>query len=111
MPRTATLERTDFRVHDEINLPPDDGGIVEGRATRSDAYAIFVTDSLPETVARLRHIAGDAQLAVITEEVVYALHGDALVAALREAGVRTEVNALHPGERSKSIERAVKLWD
>jgi 3-dehydroquinate synthase len=111
MPRTAILERPDFRVHDEIKLPQDDGGVVEGRATRADAYPIFVTGSLEETVVRLRNITGGAQLAVITEETVYDLHGDPLVNALREAGVTTELHVLPPGERSKSLERALELWD
>ena len=111
MSRTATPERTDFRVHDEIDLPRVDGGIVEGRATRSEAYPIFVTGSLDATVIRLSELAGEAQLAVITEEVVYSLHGRALVAALREAGFAADVHVLPAGERSKSLQRALELWD
>jgi 3-dehydroquinate synthase len=111
MSRTATPERTDFRVRDEIDLPRVDGGIVEGRATRSEAYPIFVTGSLDATVIRLSELAGEAQLAVITEEVVYRLHGRALVAALREAGFATDVHVLPAGERSKSLQRALELWD
>jgi 3-dehydroquinate synthase len=111
MSRTATLERTDFRVRDEIDLPREGGGIVEGRATRTEAYPIFVTGSLDATVIRLSELAGEAQLAVITEEVVYRLHGRALVAALREAGFGVDVHVLPAGERSKSMERALELWD
>jgi 3-dehydroquinate synthase len=111
MSRTTTLERKDFRVRDEIDLPRDGGGIVEGRATRTEAYPIFVTGSLDATVIRLSELAGEAQLAVITEEVVYRLHGRALVAALREAGFSTDVHVLPAGERSKSLERALELWD
>jgi 3-dehydroquinate synthase len=111
MSRTATLERTDFRVRDEIDLPREGGGIVEGRATRREAYPIFVTGSLDATVDRLSELAGEAQLAVITEEVVYRLHGRALVVALRESGFATEVHVLPAGERSKSLERALELWD
>lgn len=107
----ATLERAGFRVRDEIELPRLDGAVVQGHATRTESYPILVTGSLEETVARLRDIADEAQLAVISEDVVYDLHGEGLVAALREAGFTTEVHVLPPGERSKSLDRALELWD
>lgn len=111
MTAPQTIVTDDFRVRDEIELPQDPRKVVEGRAAQSQAYPIIVTGSLEETVAALTEIADGATLAVITEETVQDLHGRRLTAALGEAGISNETHLLPAGERSKSLERALELWD
>lgn len=108
---TATRAADDFRVYDQIELPRDDGDVQEGHATRTEAYPIFVTGSLAQTVERLHDLAGSSQLAIITERTVLALHGERLLRQLRESGLAVELHVLPPGERSKSLDRALELWD
>ena len=101
---------TPYVVRDAIALPPR-GARVVARARHAHAYPVHVTGSPAETRSRLRELLGDAAVGVITDETVEGLHGAELVDALREGGRDVLVKALPPGEASKSVERAVELWD
>ncbi len=48
---------------------------------------------------------------IVTDETVAALHGPALQASLTEAGVRSEIIAVPPGEASKSFAELERLMD
>jgi 3-dehydroquinate synthase len=84
---------------------------VYARAERSDSYPIIVTRSLAQAVERLAELAGDAQLAIITDDTVQALHGDQLRRVLAEAGVAHQAYSLPAGEASKCLDQASRLWD
>jgi 3-dehydroquinate synthase len=101
---------TPYEVRDAIELPPR-GARVVARARHAHAYPVYVTSSPAEARERLRELLGHAAVGVITDETVEELYGAALVDALREDGRDVLVKALPPGEASKSVERAVELWD
>jgi len=108
---TPTIERPQFRVRDAIPLPRQREQAVQARAARSDSYPVFVTRSLPDTLARLTQMLDGAQVAIVTDETVMALHGGALLDGLRDADVDVLVATLPEGEPSKSLEQAVNLWN
>jgi len=97
-------------TRDAIELPREAGQPAEGRASRSDRYPIFVCRTLADTVARVHELVAGAKVAVITDETVARLHGDAFLDALHEAGMEPEVAVVKPGEANKSLERAIELW-
>jgi 3-dehydroquinate synthase len=99
-----------LRTSDSIGLPPT-GEPVEGRAERVDRYPILVTRRLPDTVDRLLDLIGTARVAVITDETVAGLHGEALLGALRDSGVEPHVRAIPAGEPHKTPRQAMELLD
>jgi 3-dehydroquinate synthase len=104
------LSRDLLHTRDAIQLPaPDDP--VEGRAERRDAYPIFVTRSLADTLERLQELVAEASVAVITDRRVADLHGAALLEALDEAGIEPEVAVVPPGEQHKTLGQTLKLLD
>jgi len=107
---TSTDTDEHFRVCDEIDLPQK-AQTVHAQAERSDSYPIIVTRSLADTVERLCELAGDQQLAIITDRTVDRLHGDQFRQALDEAGMAHETYALPAGEASKCLAQAALLWD
>jgi 3-dehydroquinate synthase len=104
------LSRDLVHTIDAIELPAP-GAPVQARAERHDSYPIVVTRSLEPTVERLLELIGDAQVAVITDETVAALHGHTVVGALRRAGIEPEVAAVPAGERHKTLKQAFELLD
>jgi 3-dehydroquinate synthase len=107
---TELLSRDQLRTSDAIDLPPP-GDPVYGHAERSDAYPIAVTRSVPGALERLLDLIGDANVAVITDRTVAALHGPALLRALADAGIEPEVAAIPAGEKHKSLAQATGLLD
>jgi 3-dehydroquinate synthase len=106
---TATSEGA-HQVSDAIALPIRDV-VITARARREDTYPIHVTRTLPQLVRFVRSVTGDARLAIITDETVDELHGRALSDVFDTAGIRHCSFALPPGEPSKSLEQAKRLWD
>jgi 3-dehydroquinate synthase len=107
---TELLSRDLLHTRDAIGLPPR-GQPVRGHAERNDSYPIEVTRSIPETLERLLELVADANIAVITDRTVAALHGAALLGALADAGVEPEVAAIPPGEHHKTLAEAGRLLD
>jgi 3-dehydroquinate synthase len=107
----STAIEQPFRVRDAIPLPADGQAPIEAHARREDRYQVFVTRTREDTVARLAELLDGAQVAVITDQTVLELHGTPLLEALTDVGIDAQVSALPAGERSKSIEHAVALWD
>jgi 3-dehydroquinate synthase len=103
---TELLSGELLHTRDAIGLPAPDEPVV-GRAERSDSYPIAVTRSLPETRELLDELVGDACVAVISDETVLALHGEALLDGLCDV----EVVAIPPGERHKTLAQAFELLD
>jgi 3-dehydroquinate synthase len=107
---TELLTNDLLRTSDAIGLPPL-GDPVEAHAERADHYPILVTRDLADTVDRLVELIGTARVAVVTDETVARLHGDALLGALRDAGVEPHVRAIPAGEPHKTTGQAIRLLD
>jgi 3-dehydroquinate synthase len=108
---TTELLTSDL-VHnrDAIELPPL-GGPIEARAERRDSYPIFVTRSIDEALAHLLDLIEGSHVAVIADQIVLRLHGEALMAALGDAGIEPEVAAVPSGEHHKTLAQATELLD
>jgi 3-dehydroquinate synthase len=99
-----------FLVRDFVPLPHRDAAI-DAAAVREDAYRIHVVRDAGRAAELLVHeLEGDA-VALITDETVEALYAGELISRLREAGIDVLARAVPAGEPSKSVERAVELWD
>jgi 3-dehydroquinate synthase len=107
---TELLSRDLLHTRDAIDLPPP-GEPVVGRAERRDSYPILVTRSLPETLAHLLDLIGEAHVAVITDRTVADLYGQALLRGLGGAGLEPEIVAVAAGERHKTLPQALELLD
>jgi 3-dehydroquinate synthase len=105
----STITPASFAVRDAIPLPSEDE-LVTGRASREDAYPIHVVDTLAEALAVLGPLVAGRGVAVITDATVEALYGPQLVRALREHAGEVVLRAIPPGEASKSLEHATRLW-
>jgi 3-dehydroquinate synthase len=99
-----------LRVRDALEMPGDDRAPVQGRSSRSDAYPIHVTRTLPEALLRLNDLIGDARVGLITDSAVESLHGRALLEGLDDLGIRPDVAVVPSGEVHKSLDEAVRLW-
>ena len=99
-----------FRVTDAVELPRRSTPIV-ARAARSDAYQVHVVAGMEDLASALEGMLAGASAAVITDETVESLYGSTLVRALRAAGADPDVCSLPPGEASKSLGSASRLWD
>lgn len=58
---------------------------------------------------RERNIKGP--LALVSDEHVFALHGETALASLRNAGYRVTPYSIPPGEENKTIHTVLKIWD
>jgi 3-dehydroquinate synthase len=75
------------------------------------AYDVVVGRGLlSQAGARIAPLAR-GRTVIVTDETVAALHGPALQASLAEAGVRSEIIAVPPGEASKSFAELERLMD
>lgn len=67
--------------------------------------------ALAEAGARIRPFAPGGRVFVITDETVWARHGQALSASLAQAGLEVLLVALEPGEAAKSLDRLGAVLD
>ena len=106
---TITAPEQGHRIRDRIPLPSP-ALQVEGRASRSDRYAVHITRSPEETLERLAPLVHGRGVAIITDEVVESLFAPRLIGGLRALGCDVLVHAVPAGEASKSLEQAIRLW-
>jgi 3-dehydroquinate synthase len=111
VPIPEVLSERQVRMRDAIDLPSQPRQPVRARAYRSDSYPVVVTRSLADAVAQVKRLVGDAQAAVITDRIVMDLYGPIFLNALHAEGIDTVQAVIPPGETSKSLEQATKLWD
>jgi len=97
-------------VRDAVPLPTG-ATVVIAVAARRDAYPIHVVRDLDQLLALLVHELDGARAALVTDETVESLYGSAVLNGLRRAGVETIARSVPAGEASKSLRRAVELWD
>ena len=106
---TSTI--TGLRLRDEIGMPAE-GDPVVARAARDESYVVHVVRDAHALRSRLTGLLdGVETVAVITDTTVEALHGPALLRALREQEVDVVARAVPAGERTKSLATAVQLWN
>ncbi len=74
-------------------------------------YEIVIGDGLLNDVSNITQVTGDAQLVVISNDLVYPLYGVAIEAALRQAGKRTFSIVLPDGETNKDWPTLDKIFD
>ena len=67
-------------------------------------------DLLPDLGARIATM-GQGRTVIVTDETVAALHGPAVLAALKAAGVRARLLTVPPGEASKSFAELERVID
>jgi 3-dehydroquinate synthase len=99
-----------FRIRDAIALPGA-GTTVTAHAERSDSYTVHVVAGMRALVDRLGHLLDGVSVAVITDETVRELYGSQLARGLQQAGIEPLVRSVPAGERSKSLDQAIALWD
>lgn len=68
------------------------------------------TGSLPSSGDFIATRTRPSHAAVITDHHVDALHAERVVASLRESGVRVDRLSVEPGEATKSVSHAERLW-
>ena len=99
-----------LRVSDAIAMPRHDRRIV-AQARRDERYPIHVTRDADGSRRRLDELlAGARTVAVISDETVDALYGNALRRELRDRGVEVLMHTVAAGEASKSLDSAIELW-
>lgn len=110
MPSVEAATAEQFRVRDQVALPKG-GAVVEARAERKDTYTIQVVRSIEAMIERLVTVTRGCPLAIVTEENVEALYAADLLSALSNAGVPCSLRSIPPGEASKSLAQAERLYD
>jgi 3-dehydroquinate synthase len=102
---------TGLRLRDEIPMPQDREPVV-ARARREESYLVQVVRDADVMRGRLAALLdGVSTVALVTDTTVEALHGAALLRALRALGVEVVARAVPAGERSKSLTAAVEMWN
>src|SRR4051812_13407605 len=107
---TTSTALPGFVVRDAVPLPGPRETVV-ARAARADTYRIHVVEGVEALLGVLgRELAG-AAVALLADENVEALYGREIIDGLRDRGVDVIARTIPSGEASKSLERAVELWD
>jgi 3-dehydroquinate synthase len=107
---TTTTALPGFLVRDAVPLPGAEE-VVVARAARSDSYRIHVVDGVEALLDVLARELGGAAVALLADETVESLYGGEIVRGLRARGTDVIARSIPAGEASKSLQRAVELWD
>jgi 3-dehydroquinate synthase len=99
-----------FLVRDVLPLP-EPAAALSAHAHREDAYPIHVVKTAPRLLELLVERLEGSAVALITDDTVESLYAGELIAGLRDAGIEVLAHAVPAGEASKSLPRAVELWD
>ena len=76
------------------------------RVAVEPAYEVIVGDGV---ASNLRSLVTQKQVALVSDENVYALHGDAVVGGLESAGKQVLIYPIPEGEKSKSLAKFDEL--
>jgi len=80
--------------------------------TSTDRYPVFIRAGLLKRLGDLVTQAGLSGTAfLISDETVFSLHGGQVTESLQKSGLRVESFSVPPGESTKSIETATKIYD
>ena len=75
------------------------------------SYTVFVGQQLLDRTAQLLPPGDWRRAAIVTDTNVGPLYSEKFANSLSEAGLKVQIIEVEPGERSKSIEKAVELFD
>ena len=76
------------------------------------AYSIIIESGVLSTAGRaIRESVGERRTVVVTDETVKRLYGSTLVDSLREEDITVDELVVEPGESSKSLETAARLYE
>ncbi len=80
--------------------------------TATESYAVFVGWGILEELGKRMRNAGLSGTAhIVSDDVVFPLYGDKVTKILEDAGFSVDSLVVPQGERSKSFETAVKIYD
>ena len=99
-----------FVVRDAVPLP-ERTEPVRASAARADAYDIHVVAGIEDATALLARRLDGASVALLCDDTVEALYAGPVIGGLRAAGSDVIAFTVPAGEASKSLDRAVALWD
>lgn len=90
----------------------DGGELVCAVITGTARYPIFVGwGIIGELGERMRQVGLSGTAVIIADESVFAIYGTKVCDSLKEAGFAVDTYAVPPGESTKSIEQAIKIYD
>jgi shikimate kinase / 3-dehydroquinate synthase len=100
------------RAHPEVGALELSGDRAADVVTATSHYPIHVGWGLLHHLGGAMARAGLSGTAyLISDETVFAIHGDTAMRSLREAGIRTEQLAVSPGEATKTMDTCARIYD
>jgi 3-dehydroquinate synthase len=106
LPRSA---RNDMRKADRRNSDKDIACVVE---TATQSYPVFVGYALLDTLGEKMRQAGLSGTAIIiSDENVFSIYGRKVEGILKDAGFAVNSFVVPPGEETKSMDSAIKIYD
>src|SRR5579863_4149070 len=116
---TALLRRLEGAKEDERGAAPGQTNIATGKEQREievslgrRSYKIIIGEGLiAEAGDRIARLAPGANCAIVTDDHVAAIYGEALSKSLAAAGLRATLIAVPPGESSKSYRQFERVCD
>lgn len=115
-PMEASLEVIKGWQYVTRNVPTegaaDESEYIARVQTVGGTYPIFIGwENLDTFGARVKEAGISGGLVVISDENVYPLHGESVVKSLLSDGFQVSGLSVQPGERSKTIKEAIKIYD
>jgi 3-dehydroquinate synthase len=101
---------TGLIAKDDLPLPPA-GQVITTSSRRTRAYSIYITPGQREALELIAAEVGSGKVTVVTDRTVESLHARRMSAWLAARGVSVRNLVIAPGERSKSVDTAVRLLD
>jgi 3-dehydroquinate synthase len=106
LPRSA---RNDTRKADRCDSDKDIACVVE---TETQSYPVFVGYGLLDKLGeKMKQAALSGTATIISDENVFSLYGSKVEGILKDAGFAVNSFVVPPGEETKSMDYAIKIYD
>jgi 3-dehydroquinate synthase len=106
LPRSA---RNDMRKADRRDSDKDSACVVE---TATQSYPVFVGYGLLDKLGeKMKHAGLSGTATIISDDNVFSLYGSKVEGILRDAGFGVNFFVMPPGEETKSMDSAIKIYD
>jgi len=106
LPRSA---RNDMRKADRRDSDKDIACVVE---TATQSYPVFVGYGLLDKLGeKMKHAGLSGTATIISDDNVFSLYGSKVEGILRDAGFGVNFFVMPPGEETKSMDSAIKIYD
>jgi shikimate kinase/3-dehydroquinate synthase len=110
--RRLALRRDPSTATAPVAARPEGSGAACIVATATASYPVFVGwGILDQMGARMKEAGLSGRALVVSDDQVFPLHGERLEGSLAEAGFVTYSTTVPSGERSKSLDMAVTIYD